>query len=138
MARARVGRLAGPPVPERLTLPSTGRTSEGMSQAPSESPVKRCPDCGAPLRGRRAFCAPACRERFHNRQAKRGRVIMPDMLAWRAGRGSRGAAKEAFGELCAYLDHCNAEDRAAGRPPMGEYTASKLNWNGGQGWRERS
>jgi len=71
--------------------------------------------------------------------SKRGRVALPLALAWRAGRGSGGNAKAAFAELCAYLDSCNAEDRAAGRPPMGPYVARRMSgeFNGGHGWRER-
>ena len=80
----------------------------------------------------KSFCAVACRTRFHNRMSKRGRVIMPYMLAWRGGRGSGQAAKSAFAELCTYLDHCNAEDFAAGRPPMKQYTELR-----GNAWRER-
>jgi hypothetical protein len=66
--------------------------------------------------------------------SKRGRVAMPLAVGWRAKRGSGPVAKGAFSDLCEYLDHCNAEDRAAGRPPMidhleavGKY-ASKTNW----------
>jgi predicted nucleic acid-binding Zn ribbon protein len=125
------------PIPIKLDEAVNDLHMGGMLQAPAPSPAKRCPDCGAAMPAQRAFCAPACRQRFHNRQAKRGRVIMPYMLAWRGGRGSGGAAKAAFTELCAYLDHCNAQDKAAGRPPMRDYTATKLDWNGGQGWREK-
>jgi hypothetical protein len=70
--------------------------------------------------------------------SKRGRVAMPLALAWRAKRGGGKTAKAAFAELCAYLDHCNAEDRAAGRPPMVDHVARRGDWNGGTGWRERA
>jgi len=70
--------------------------------------------------------------------SKRGRVAMPLALAWRIKRGGGPVAKAAFQELCAYLDHCNAEDRTAGRPPMVDHVAKRGDWNGGAGWRERA
>jgi cytochrome P450 len=63
---------------------------------------------------------------------------MPLALIWRAGRGSGGRAKEAFAELCAYLDHCNAEDRDAKRPPMTEVLGYRSRRGTGVGWRERA
>jgi len=97
-----------------------------------------CQNCGADIVGKKAFCAAACREAFHNRMSKRGRVAMPLALAWRAKRGSGPVAKAAFQELCAYLDHCNAEDRKAGRPAMVDHVEHRGDWNGGVGWRERA
>lgn len=100
----------------------------------------RCQNCGIDVPDHKAFCFPACRDAFHNRMSKRGRVAMPLALAWRGGRGSKDVAKAALKELCAYLDACNAEDRAAGRPPMNGHVERKLSgvWNGGHGWRERA
>jgi len=69
--------------------------------------------------------------------SKRGRVAMPLALTWRAGRGSGGRAKGAFAELCAYLDHCNAEDKAAGRPAMSAVMGYRDRHGTGVGWRER-
>ena len=97
-----------------------------------------CPNCGVVAPAKKAFCAPACRDAFHNRMSKRGRVAMPLALAWRAKRGSGDVAKSAFKELCAYLDACNAEDHKSGRPPMAEHMAKRGDFNGGSGWRERA
>lgn len=99
--------------------------------------MPHCFECGAATTGPKLYCAPACRLAFHNRMSKRGRVILPYALGWRLARGSGDTAKRAFAELCAYLDHCNAEDRAAGRPPMTDYLARVGAFNGGAGWRER-
>jgi hypothetical protein len=98
---------------------------------------KRCPDCGGPVGPGKVYCAPACRAAFHNRMSKRGRVILPIALGWRAGRGSGDIAKAAFLEMCAYLDHCNAEDFKAGRPPMVEYLKA-VGVVSFPGWRERA
>lgn len=96
-----------------------------------------CQNCGAQCPPKKSFCARECREAFYNRMSKRGRVAMPLALAWRAGRGSGGTSKTALAELCAYLDHCNAEDRAAGRPQMAALIVNRQNGNG-VGWRERN
>lgn len=102
------------------------------------SPMSRCFACGEETAGSRLYCASPCRLAFHNRMSKRGRVIMPYALGWRMARGTGATAKHAFMELCAYLDHCNAEDRAAGLPPMTDYLARVGLFNGGHGWRERA
>lgn len=109
-----------------------------MLHAPPEKPVTRCFACGAATTAGKLYCARPCREAFHNRMSKRGRVAMPIALGWRLGRGSGTTAKDAFAELCAYLDHCNAEDRKAGLPPMTDYLQRVGAFNGGVGWRERS
>ena len=99
--------------------------------------MTRCFDCGTATSGGKLYCNSTCRLGFHNRMSKRGRVILPYALGWRMARGSGDTAKKAFAELCAYLDHCNAEDRAAKRPPMTDYLERVGLFNGGQGWRER-
>jgi hypothetical protein len=96
-----------------------------------------CQNCGATTTARKLFCATACRDGFYNRMSKRGRVVVPLLLAWRAGRGSGRSSKAAFAELCAYADHCNAEDRASGRPPMAELVGWRDQHGTGVGWRER-
>ncbi len=100
--------------------------------------IMPCQNCGAVMAAGKAFCKPACRAEFHNRMSKRGRVAMPLALAWRSKRGGGPVAKAAFQEMCAYLDHCNAEDKAAGRPAMVDHVARRGDWNGGSGWRERT
>jgi hypothetical protein len=70
--------------------------------------------------------------------SKRGRVALPLALGWRARRGTGDTAKKAFTELCRYLDKCNAEDHAAGRPPMIDYLDAVGKWSmGGLRWNER-
>lgn len=96
----------------------------------------QCFNCPVATPANKLYCSPACRHAFHNRASKRGRVIMPVALGWRMARGSGDTAKSAFAELCAYLDHCNAEDRKAGRPPMVDYLKRVGAFNGGWGWRE--
>ncbi len=68
--------------------------------------------------------------------SKRGRVAMPLALAWRQARGSGETPKLAFKELCAYLDHCNAEDKAAGRPSMAELLGFRKRHGELSAWRE--
>lgn len=109
-----------------------------MSHAPAPEPSKRlCPECAAPVPRGALYCAPVCRHTFHNRMSKRGRVILPVALGWRGKRGTGDVAKRAFAELCAYLDACNAEDFAAGRPPMIRYLEAMFAHTGGVRWRDR-
>jgi hypothetical protein len=96
-----------------------------------------CQNCGNECPAKNSFCAQTCREAFYNRMSKRGRVAMPLLLAWRAGRGSGGSSKTAFAELCAYADHCNAEDKEKNRPPMADLICNRANGTG-VGWRERA
>lgn len=103
-----------------------------------------CQNCGNPISPRKLFCGPGdpgankCRDAFYNRMSKRGRVALPLLLAWRAGRGSGKSAKAAFAELCAYTDHCNGEDRDAGRPPMANLINHRDQHGVTAGWRERA
>lgn len=108
-----------------------------ISTANAAPKTRRCPYCGT--QGPKGiYCAGGeCRQAFHNLMSKRGRVAMPLALGWRIKRGSGATAKGAFAELCAYLDHCNAEDRLAGRPSMVEYLEASEKLKGGFGWRER-
>lgn len=95
---------------------------------------RTCQECGTVFRhwhADAAFCTKAHGTAFHNRQAKRGKVAIPILLGWRGKRGSGPIAKFAFGELCALADGWNAEDRAAGRPPMYPLVSRKM----GAGWK---
>lgn len=96
-----------------------------------------CQNCGAQCPTENSFCSATCREAFYNRMSKRGRVAMPLLLAWRAGRGSGADSRTALAELCAYADHCNAEDRAANRPPMAQLIRQRKAHGTGVSWRER-
>lgn len=99
--------------------------------------MSKCQNCGAETTAGRLFCPERCRDDFYNRMSKRGRVAMPLVLAWRAGRGSKGGAQAAFQELCAYADECNAEDRTDGRPPMSELIGYRQRTGELTSWRER-
>lgn len=85
------------------------------------SPRRICPECGEPFtatHGRQAFCTPAHKETFHNRQHKRGGVAMSLLQVWRQGKRKGGEnATYALRELCNLADRWNAEDKAAGRRP---------------------
>jgi predicted nucleic acid-binding Zn ribbon protein len=83
---------------------------------------KRCPDCGATVAGKKTFCDATCRERFHNRSSKRGRVLVPLAMAWRCKYGRTAGSRDSYSELWRLIDRFNAEDKAAGRPPMVDHT----------------
>lgn len=107
-----------------------------MSHATPKTPVTPlCANCGASVPRKSRYCGQQCRSAFYNRMAKRGRVIMPYMLAWAARRGSSDPVAGAFSEYTRYLDHCNREDKAAGRPPM--YDVLAIPSNGALRWDER-
>lgn len=66
------------------------------------------------------FCPGACRATFHDRERKRGRVLVKLGQAMRMGRNTRNPEKRAiaawaFAELCAVLDTYNQEDAVVGR-----------------------
>jgi hypothetical protein len=93
-----------------------------------------CAECGSAFEGARtaSFCGVRCKDSWHNRSAKRGRVAMPLALAMVAGRrGSSEAASYARREFYALCDQWIAEDKAAGRMTAAEYLAPKME----AGWR---
>lgn len=90
-----------------------------------------CCECGETFQAKRywaQFCTPAHKAAFHNRSAKRGKVMMPPMLAWRGSKAKKGddTGRSARAEMCRLADKFNAEDRAAGRKPMYEFYARQL------------
>lgn len=88
-----------------------------------------CPECLASFAGdvTAVFCTPAHKQAFHNRAMKRGKVLVPMLLAWRAAKSKRKdpVGAWAFGEICWMADMWNAEDRAAGRMAAGTYLLPK-------------
>jgi hypothetical protein len=115
-------------------------TAAAPVQAATEPPKARkkafrhvCPECAVTFIGARdtRFCTTAHKDSFWNREAKRGKVAMPLMRAWRGGRGSGDVARYAFTELCALADRWNAEDRDAGRLSAVEFVRPKMR----QGWK---
>lgn len=83
-----------------------------------------CPECGEPFTttdAKRAFCTPAHRRTFHDREKVRGRNLPTLVQAWRLSRNTRNprlkaAGAAALAELCRLADAWAAEDRAANRP----------------------
>jgi ribosomal protein L37AE/L43A len=80
---------------------------------------RQCEECRkvfSPRIATQVFCCRACLDAVKNRNAVRGKVIMPLAMAWRSGRGSKDKATttRAFRELCAQLDRYAAEDAARG------------------------
>jgi hypothetical protein len=90
---------------------------------------KPCAECGFPTPGKRntgLFCSSACRTKFHNLMATRGKVAMPLALVWRRGKhGSSENARWAMREMCALFDRWNAEDAAHGRLTDAVMTAKR-------------
>jgi len=86
-----------------------------------------CKECNTTFSGnaRAVFCTPGHKRAFHQRNQKRGQVMMPLLLAWRGGRGQKETSKWAYGEMCRLADLWNAEDRAAGRAPQTAYAELK-------------
>lgn len=85
--------------------------------------MAKCAECGACFtrsQYKQVFCQPACKQAFHNRSAKRGKTLVPLLLAWR---GDRTGGKQAFREACAAISRFNAEDKEAGRMPASEFVA---------------
>ncbi len=115
---------------------NTTTASTAPAQRKRSGPSVRmvCPECGEVFQSthhRQAFCTPAHKAAFQDRDRVRGRQMAQLVLAWRMGRNvkikkgeepskvqarKRSAAKSAFSELCRLADKFNAEDVAAGRP----------------------
>ena len=87
-----------------------------------------CPECNQPFMGSlvASFCSAKHKQAFHTRSMKRGQMLTPLAMAWRGGRGQKEISRRAYAEQCRLLDMWNAEDRAAGRMTMAEYTERKL------------
>lgn len=114
-------------------IESTDR-SDSPGGSAAAKPKKLCPDCGTEVGAKtkgiaKIFCNAKCRSKFHARSKARGQVLVPLLLAWRVGRGSTELSKSAHAEMIQIADRFAQEDRAAGRPPIGDYV-SKLLWMG--------
>lgn len=101
---------------------------------PASKPKKLCPECGSEVGPKtkgvaKIFCNPKCRAKFHSRSKARGQVLVPLLLAWRVGRGSTDTSKAAHAEMIQIAERFAQEDRAAGRPAIGDYV-DKLLWMG--------
>jgi hypothetical protein len=98
----------------------------------------KCPECSATFVGgsEARFCTVKgpgnCKDAWHNRDSKRGRVATQLLLATVQGRrGSSDVATFARRELYALADQWLAEDKAAGRMSAAEYLTPKME----AGWR---
>lgn len=84
-------------------------------------PVRTCAECGqefAAHHGRQKYCIPEHKAAFEQRNRDRGKIMMPLILVWRAGKKRPSAERNyAFSQLCAAADVYNQQDRAAGRQP---------------------
>ena len=80
-----------------------------------------CPECGETFiatHGRQVFCETAHKEAFHHVMKMRGKIAMPFVLVWRAGkRGRTDATAYALSELSRLADGWNTEDAVRGRRP---------------------
>ena len=93
-----------------------------------------CPECGSGFTAAASatFCAPKCKDSWHNRSSKRGRVAMPLLLAMvTERRGASELGTWARRELYALADQWAAEDRDAGRAACSDYLKPKMV----AGWR---
>lgn len=88
--------------------------------APSNA-ERICPECGETFtatHGKQVFCCPAHKEAFHHTMKMRGKIAIPFVLVWRAGkRGRTSDTAYALSELSRLADGWNAEDAACGRRP---------------------
>lgn len=73
-----------------------------------------CRACFKPKQLKQAFCQPSCTLAWHNRAAKRGKLLTPLLIASREGR-SDPVAKWALSEYCRLAGMYRDEDKAAGR-----------------------
>lgn len=89
---------------------------------PNFKPAKGiCLNCGGSKTGRRSlarFCSDPCRSEWHNRDKKRGDMIIGQAILWR-----RYRRKGDFTLLCRMLDGFIAEDKTLGRA---DYTPAPL------------
>jgi hypothetical protein len=80
-----------------------------------------CPECGRTfVQGHhlQAFCEPDHKRAFHDRNAIRGKVILPLILTMRAGkRGRTDDTAYALQQVSVLADKWRAEDKSAGRRP---------------------
>ena len=101
----------------------------------AKQPATPCANCGGVIARKpkgnphAAFCGAPCRQSFHRRQAARGQVALPILMAWRASRNrkaDREVGRQALMEACRLMDAWAADDRVAGRPPVIGLMKSRL------------
>lgn len=94
---------------------------------------RTCPETGAtftPTKPWQIFSTRAAAQAFHDRNATRGKALLPLAMVWRRGkRGSTAATRYALAEMARLLDGWREEDEKAGRRPD-LVVAAKM----GSGW----
>lgn len=94
-----------------------------------------CPECAVSFQGHKdsRFCSDRCKNTFHNRSAKRGKVAIPLLLAWLGGSRAKGDTARAYArrQVEELSQLWLAEDKAAGRMPAPEFVRHKQ----AMGWR---
>ena len=89
-----------------------------------------CQECGAGFERRRAdvlFCCADHRQAFHKRMANRGQLLTPFVMGWRLGKqGKSETSTWAMRQMATLADKWNAEDKAAGRPPMSQLLETRM------------
>lgn len=103
------------------------------SKAEADPPgTRRCPECLGRFdvpraQWRKMFCCDAHKVAYNNRQTKRGRVLVPLVLAERITRSGWCRDKQtgilARQKSRQLMDGWNREDREAGRMPADDYIA---------------
>lgn len=80
---------------------------------------RHCAECGkafVPAKPWQSFCELSHQQRFHDTMAKRGKVAVPFMMAWRRGKNGRTEdSAYGFDQMAALADRWAAEDKLAGR-----------------------
>lgn len=111
---------------------------ETFAQLPKPRTVAKvahaCPECADTFQAAASatFCGARCKDAWHNRSSKRGRVAMPLLLAVATERrGASDVGTWARRELYALADQWASEDRAAGRAACSDYLRPKMD----AGWR---
>lgn len=77
----------------------------------------KCAECSGNFSAaqlKQVFCSTTCKQTYHNRAAKRGKVLVPLVMAQRQGRNTP-TGKQAHGEWARLVSQFTAEDKAAGR-----------------------
>lgn len=126
------------------TATAATKTATAPTPAAAKGPKAyraMCPECGSTdytgsTSRMKIFCCEAHRVTFTNRNAARGKTLLPIALGWRNARGGAGLGSKAFAEMTRLLDHFAAEDAAAGRPNMMNYTDHLMNHSIGHRWND--
>lgn len=123
------------------TTAPTACAASPVAKPKRERPTYRrtCPECGEVFttdQVGKEFCTDAHRQAMANRNAARGKTLIPLAMGWRNGRGKAGLSADCMREMVELLDHFAAEDRAAGRPNMSHYADRLINHSQNLRWKD--